>query len=783
MRHSTPTRHRTSPAFRSLRLVLVGVLVAVGLVGVLNVSRAPDSEAVDMSQFRPGNIISDAVFFDTGTMSVAQIQSFLDAQGSRCTDAYCLKHINLISVNKAADAYCNGYASPGYEKAATIIWKVAQSCGVNPQVILVMLQKEQGLVTTTAPTDGKYRAAMGMGCPDTSACDAQYYGFGNQVYAGIRQMRVYELSGRYTWNNPGTSPTIRYHPNAACGGTPVYIENQATANLYYYTPYQPNAASIAAGAGTGDSCSSYGNRNFYRYFSDWFGSTQGGAVRLIRTAADPTVYLIDGLRRWSVASLDDYNELIQVFGPLNTVSASFVNRYAAAGATSTILHDTGSGAISLVQDGTLHRFASCDQVAIWGGSCASLTSAHPAMFAGTTAGPEMSSWARVGAGARPVLLSSSGAAQPYWDAEAVRALTGSPLGWTARMGDARYAAFTKAPTLFAPATLVRDAASPQVYLTDGTNTLLPVADFAATTELGRASSTLQTVTAADLTGYRPAGTKVETAVTCGGSTYVAGTGTLHRLANPAAAGLPTVALQPQTCAQLALGGRAVASGLLVKKAGDATVYSVEQGVRRAVLSWSDAQRIGGEGDPTIVTMTADGLARIPAGGARLRDASLVKPSSSPEVLVVSGDKLARIPSFAMAAQWGIPSSFATVSTADLGTRTRVADLSLWGRCGTDLVAAASGKVSRVTGADAAQGFAVQEWTTEACATFDRTGPTVPRLFVKASNDATVLAAEGGTYRPVTSWDALVRLNGGGTPVVLTVDPGVASGLPRGAAVS
>jgi hypothetical protein len=54
----------------------------------------------------------------------------------------------------------------------------------------------------------------------------------------------------------------------------VYIQNQATANLYYYTPYQPNAASLRAGYGEGDGCSTYGNRNFYQYFNDWFGSTQ-----------------------------------------------------------------------------------------------------------------------------------------------------------------------------------------------------------------------------------------------------------------------------------------------------------------------------------------------------------------------------------------------------------------------------------------------------------------------------------------------------------------------------
>ena len=68
----------------------------------------------------------------------------------------------------------------------------------------------------------------------------------------------------------GTSPKV------GCGGASVTIANQATAALYNYTPYQPNAASLAAYPGEGDSCSSYGNRNFFYMFNKEFGSTGGG---------------------------------------------------------------------------------------------------------------------------------------------------------------------------------------------------------------------------------------------------------------------------------------------------------------------------------------------------------------------------------------------------------------------------------------------------------------------------------------------------------------------------
>ena len=237
------------------------------------------AKTADLSQFRPGNIVSDAVFFDSSTLSEAQIQSFLESKVSSCRSGYtCLKDYYVQTRSIAADPMCGAYSGGGMERASRVIYKVAQACGINPQVIIVMLQKEQGLITSTAPSSWAYQAAMGQGCPDTAACDTAYYGLFNQVYGGARQMKRYAnppgTSNYFTWYAPGNTWNVLYHPNSACGRSPVYIENQATANLYYYTPYQPNAAALRAGYGEGDGCSSYGNRNFFNYFTDWFGSTQ-----------------------------------------------------------------------------------------------------------------------------------------------------------------------------------------------------------------------------------------------------------------------------------------------------------------------------------------------------------------------------------------------------------------------------------------------------------------------------------------------------------------------------
>lgn len=780
MRRSNPTRHRHAPAGRATRLLLVLTLLVTGLVAVSGISSTPPAEAADNSQFRPGNIISDSVFFDTSTMSEAQIQSFLETQGAKCTSAYCLKQVNVISVNKAADAYCAGYSSPGYEKPSTIIWKVAQSCGVNPQVILVMLQKEQGLVTTTTPTEAKLRAAMGMGCPDTAACDAQYYGFANQVYAGIRQMRVYELSGRYTWNRPGTTVNVRFHPNAACGTSPVYIENQATANLYYYTPYQPNAASLAAGAGTGDACSSYGNRNFFRFFTDWFGTTQGGVVRLVKGSSSE-VYLIDGIRRWHVTA-EAYPELLAVMGPLYSVGDSFIARLqdgrVAAGV---FLRNSSNGEISMVQGGALHRFSSCETLARWGGSCSSYVDAHPAMFAGVTYGEPMSDWMQVAGTSTWARFTGPTTVQPYLDGATARALDPSTPSYAAQISAARYAPLTKAPTLVGPARLVKESTSPQVWLTDGASTLHPVPDFAVSADLGVASSSLVTLSSADLAGYTRGTEPLSTVVTCSGVTYIAGGGRLHALDSPQRAGLAGTPLQPVTCAQLDRTGASIPTVPLVKAAGSDAVSSLESGRRWSIRAWSDAQVLGGSANPVVVTMGAGSLSRFPDGGTRLSDASLVK-GSGPEVLAVTGlSTLSRVPSFAMAGEWGIAKTFTTVPDSAVTSRTKVADLGLWGTCGTATVVAASGTVHVVTGPST--GFTKTAWSTEACARFARSATSLDKVFVKGASSDVVYLAENGVYRPVQTWDALVRASGGTSPRILTSANEVVNGLPKGSPVS
>lgn len=285
---------------RPLAIVATALLCSIGLAAI-PAGDAPEAEAASGWDFDAGYIISDSNFYDSNSMDANSVQAFLNAHVPTChqewdnnpSDITCLKDYWTQTTWKSADAYCSGYDS-AWQSAAQIIDGVARSCGISQKVLLVTLQKENALVDHAFPSSWRYRTAMGYGCPDGAACDAQYFGLFNQIYNAARQFKIYAAHPSWYRYRAGQNNYIQWNPDAACGGSTVYIRNQATASLYNYTPYQPNNAAKAIGYGLGDGCSSYGNRNFFLYYSDWFGNPAGYAVK----GAIGAAYRAHGSQTW-----------------------------------------------------------------------------------------------------------------------------------------------------------------------------------------------------------------------------------------------------------------------------------------------------------------------------------------------------------------------------------------------------------------------------------------------------------------------------------------------------
>lgn len=240
-----------------------------------------DSQA--LPGFDPENLISDAnMYGDVAfSMDAADIQAFLEDKGSRCIQGAdgspCLKNATFRTENYAPTRWCSSsFEGANADTAAQVIAKAAQACEISPKVLLVLLQKEQGLITTQNPTKRAYSKATGFACPDSAPCDPSKAGFPTQVYAAASRLQQYRLQPERFNHAVGRTSTVFYHPNKSCGSRKLTMATAATAALYNYTPYLPNAAALANPYGTGDSCSAYGNRNFYRLHRDWFGTPNAG---------------------------------------------------------------------------------------------------------------------------------------------------------------------------------------------------------------------------------------------------------------------------------------------------------------------------------------------------------------------------------------------------------------------------------------------------------------------------------------------------------------------------
>ena len=307
--------------FSILALFLISIIIPS--VSILN---SKSVGAVSLSDWDPGLIMDDAVMGWKNTMTASQIQTFLNSKVPVC-DTYGQQLSEFGGPDLNSDgkvqrwewgkAYYNQTVFTclkNYKEnnisAAQIIYNVAQKYSINPQVLLVLLQKEQALITDTWPLNNQYLHATGYGCPDDGDCDIKYYGFTNQLDNAARHFNGF-IYGDYTSQYSPGLRYVLYNKLVSCGGSYINIKNRATQALYTYTPYQPNQATLDAVWGTA-TCGAYGNRNFYLYFTTWFGSTKDTNIYKFENLVgkEPSIIINNSLMAGSpMASLSNEKEI------------------------------------------------------------------------------------------------------------------------------------------------------------------------------------------------------------------------------------------------------------------------------------------------------------------------------------------------------------------------------------------------------------------------------------------------------------------------------------------
>lgn len=383
------------------KLLTITIVLALG--AQVCVSFVSSASALSGSQFKADRIIDDPFFYQSSSMSTAQVQSFLNAKVPTCdtngTKMYnstmtraqygtskgypppyiCLKSYSQNTPAIAGESgICGNLSAKSGRSASLIITDVANACGISPKVLLVILQKEEGLVTDEWPWPSQYQKAMGFGCPDTSGCNTSYYGFFNQVYHAARQFKLYranptnynyvagqsnkifwQTSGGNFLNPTGNTSDPSRSGQSGCGYSMVSIQNQATAGLYNYTPYRPNQSALNNLYGSGDTCSAYGNRNFWRYYNDWFGPTLTDIVRARadtcgQTGGDCTQYVIYNGVKQGIPN----NDVLTAWGidsiPLQSYTAASLQTITTGSALSRYVKSSDSGYYYFIDNASYH---------------------------------------------------------------------------------------------------------------------------------------------------------------------------------------------------------------------------------------------------------------------------------------------------------------------------------------------------------------------------------------------------------------------------------------------
>lgn len=201
------------------RLVSLLTVTAVLLSGF---AYAPAPAAA--ADYDPTYAISNDNMRHATSMSVKQIQGFLD---SKTGPLKSLRTKDYAGVERSA---------------AEIIYLAARRWQINPKILLVTLQKEQSLITTSNSNDAaRLRKAMGCGVYDVDhdgVVENLYPGFGNQVWNAARLLdkygEPYDTSAtRRAWATSG----YKIYDYALRKTVVIYPKNVATLKLYVYTPY------------------------------------------------------------------------------------------------------------------------------------------------------------------------------------------------------------------------------------------------------------------------------------------------------------------------------------------------------------------------------------------------------------------------------------------------------------------------------------------------------------------------------------------------------------------
>lgn len=649
------------------------------------------------ASFTPNNIIDNSVFDDVNTMTPVQIDAFLNGFPSSCISP----NSGFRAIDPTGYSQATGYTFGGYVTAGQVIYDAAKAYGLNPQVLVVTLEKEQSLVSGRNNFAGycnngdehKYAAALGFGCPDspntysytglnlyqrngvvvgnvgpTCVNSVSKAGFSQQVIRAawlltFGRQRAEGNTGwaviNGSWNNtddlyscyggPMTQGNYRVCPNGqptyydgyvTIDGVATHMDNGATAALYWYTPHF------------------HGNELFSTLFQSYFGSVIGSY--LVRTPADATVYLLSGNNKYPIGDsgvLQDFTPL----GQVKYVSDTYLSAYSQG---PMLGHMVGGqdGTLYFIDGGIKLPFSSCGMVAHFGYSCSSVTVLPNSQLSKFATGPYITQLYKTVEGKMFYIV--NGTRRQVFDQKSQdQAGLSGP-----------YNALLERGISYLPydVPIIRDGVvvknrSGGSYVYDSSNFWTLNQDLAAYRSVQNLpsgyldnSSIPSAMRTGELSGLMND--------TSNGVKYVLTSTGKGQLAAPTTWSAKFQPVSSALISSLPAATERVESGL-VKSGSDGTVYYMFGGQKRPIQSWDD---LIGLKPPvlSITTLANTTINSLTTGATVYSPGRLVKTANSGTVYIVkSPSELLPLSTFAVTQDLGLTAGIGQISITDLGLYT------------------------------------------------------------------------------------------------------------------
>lgn len=352
-----------------LKKISSSILASAILAGTFALPVSVSAQLTVDPNFNPNILISDQVFSDVGTFgSAAGIQKFLEQRNSLLANT---SQDFLLKLKEPDTATKVGLEDPQpnltrLRTAAELIYDAATKHGLNPQVLLVTLEKEQGLITGQFSSDALQRRldrAFGFSCTVSEGCGDIFLSFYRQLFGtfdsdgsrwlgasaslmrsfrteggrgpgvdsqnqvfGKPLIRVSKVGDTIVLDNTTEDYGVQHHQTITLG-------NKATAALYRFTPHVFN-----------------GNYNFWKFFTTWFKYPNGTVIQL---QGGTSFYVIDNGNKRS------FSQFVATQRKLNTSAVvtvsqtefeSYLTDKAMPPLDGTLIKGDVSGAVFLIQD-------------------------------------------------------------------------------------------------------------------------------------------------------------------------------------------------------------------------------------------------------------------------------------------------------------------------------------------------------------------------------------------------------------------------------------------------